>query len=177
MLKNKITSDIYYIDNFFEKSFIDKLYDKVLNKSLWRKHTYNLDDVNFYWGTHLKEELFGDELNIIKNIFKNFEIIRIYVNGQSGVQHGNIHVDDGEVTFLLGFTKNWSIESGGGTEFFLKEDLSTSVSIYPIYNRLMRFPANIKHRALPNIDNETFRMTLAIKTLKLKNSELDDCFY
>ena len=177
MDKKNITEDIYYIDNFLDNDFIDHLHDKVYHTSLWTKHRCKREDPNFYWGTYINEEYFKDEMEYFQKIFKNFEIKRIYVNGQSGIQHGNIHDDDGDITFLLGFTKNWSVESGGATEFFIKkDDITTSFSIYPVYNRLMRFPAKVKHRALPSIDIENLRMTLAIKTLTKKQDQLNPNF-
>jgi hypothetical protein len=169
-IKNYIDSDVYYIDNFLPVDFIDDLNRKLLKDS-WAMHNSSSDDKNFFWFLHLsgKSEYFN-ECNFISSLLPENEILRIYANGQSGIQHGNFHEDDGERTFLIGLTKNWSVNSGGATEF-LKENQS-SFSIYPYYNRMISFPSNIKHRALPNIDLDSFRMSLAIKTNYKQNKKI-----
>jgi hypothetical protein len=69
--------------------------------------------------------------------------------------------------------KNWSAESGGATEFIIDEGTDTTLSIYPIWNRMLSFPANIKHRALPFFKLGDFRITLAIKTEKIEQKIKD----
>jgi hypothetical protein len=171
-MNNKIyvTPDVYFIDNFLEESFIDDLHDKISDdSSLWYRHSCRGFDVdkNFYFYTPLEHDEYSEVYDHFSNILKGNKISRIYVNGQVGVEHGNFHTDDGDETFLLGLTKGWNFESGGATEFEWGDDYT--FSIYPKYNRMMCFPSHIEHRALPNVDLYTFRMTLAIKTTKVKN--------
>jgi hypothetical protein len=108
---------------------------------------------------------FKDEIEFFKEKFNQSEILRIYVNGQSFTQHGEFHVDDGERTYLIGMSEKINVDSGGATEFLIDEEGQTTISAYPLYNRMISFPADIKHRALPSFNLGMFRMTLAIKTI------------
>ena len=54
------------------------------------------------------------------------------------------------------------LADGGGTEFLLNDN--TTCSVYPKFNRIVKFKADISHRALPNIKQHSFRMTIALKT-------------
>jgi hypothetical protein len=163
--KNYINDQIYFVDNFFPEDFLENLVKKVLHDS-WHKHYSKHSDGVFFWALALTDDSYEEELDYIKTLFPNNDILRVYVNGHSGIQHGSFHEDDGEETFLIGLTKGWDCESGGATEFKTKHNNST-LSIYPLYNRLSCFPADIEHRASPNIDLYSFRMTLAIKTNKI----------
>jgi len=164
--KNYINSDIYYINDFLPLDFIDKLNYKLLNDS-WSMHNSTGLENNFFWYLPLVGEKYEKEYNFLVNLFPDNEVLRIYANGQSGIQHGSFHEDDGERTFLIGLSKGWNVESGGATEFLQENECS--LSVYPYYNRMVSFPANIKHRALPNIDFESFRMSLALKTINKEN--------
>jgi len=173
--KKYITPDVYYIDNFLEESFIDNLHDKISNpSSLWFRHSCRGFDVdkNFYFYNPLSPDDYAGEYEHFSNILKDNEVTRIYVNGQVGVEHGNFHKDDGDETFLIGLTKGWNSESGGATEFKSGDDCS--FSIYPKYNRIICFKSDIEHRALPNVDLHSFRMTLAIKTNKVKKNNISN---
>jgi hypothetical protein len=172
--KNFLNAYVYYIDNFLDKKFIDDFSEKVLRDS-WTTHNSSGVDKNFFWFLPITAEKYSKELNFLSQHFPENDILRVYVNGQSGLQHGNFHSDDGEETFLIGLTRDWSTESGGATEFHERGD-HTTFSVYPLYNRLVRFPAQLKHRALPNIDLETFRMTLALKTVKKNNKTYNEKF-
>jgi len=165
--KTHINEDIYFVDNFLPEDFLNDLVNKVLNDS-WHKHYSRDGDGIFFWALNLTNDSYENELEFIESLFPNNDVLRVYVNGHSGIQHGSFHTDDGEETYLVGLTKGWNSESGGATEFKTKHDNST-LSIYPLYNRMVCFPAHIEHRAAPNIDLYTFRMTLAIQTDR-KNS-------
>jgi hypothetical protein len=161
--KNYITKDIYYFNNVLPIGFIDNLYYKVLNDMSWAMHQSSDQDSNFFWALNL-EDNYSNETEFLSQYIEGNKPLRFYVNGQSGLQHGNFHQDDGERTYLLGLSKDWlSVDQGGATEFLIKDDVTFSV--YPTYNRMVSFPSNIPHRALPNIKYESFRMTLAIKTI------------
>jgi hypothetical protein len=169
-MKNKthINEDIYFVDNFLPEDFLDDLVDKVLLDS-WHKHYSKHTDGIFFWALNLTDDSYGEELEYITSLFPDNDVLRVYVNGHSGIQHGSFHTDDGEETYLVGLTKGWNSESGGATEFKTKYDNST-ISVYPLYNRLVCFPADIEHRASPNIDLYSFRMTMAIKTNPIKKN-------
>lgn len=178
MEKKFVTENIYYVDNILPKNLIDHLHDK-LHKTPWviHKTDFTLDIEAFFWASNLfderfqceNEEIYKEEILFLKNLFNDRKILRIYVNGQTSNQHGEFHKDDGEITYLIGLSKDWNMQSGGATEFVLDSDNCTTISVYPKYNRLIAFPAHIEHRALVNFNINDFRMTLAIKTDSLSN--------
>jgi hypothetical protein len=160
--KKNITKDIYYFDNILPLEFIDNLYEKVMSDSYWTRHQSSDEDSNFFWALNM-DQGYDEEVQFLTKYIEGNKPLRFYVNGQSCLQHGCFHDDDGERTYLLGLSKDWKgVEQGGATEFLIKDDITFSV--YPVYNRMVSFPAKILHRALPSIKFEGFRMTLAIKT-------------
>ena len=166
-----MTPEIYYIDNFLPLDFIDNLNHKLMMSS-WTKHNSSIENNNFFWATNITEDVYKGEIDYFEKVFNDVNIIRIYANGQSSTQHGQFHADDGEITYLIGMSKNWNIDSGGGTEFIINEGECVTTTIYPKYNRLISFPANIEHRALPNIKLEEFRITLALKTTNIISKDI-----
>jgi hypothetical protein len=175
--KKYLTEDIYCMDNFFPEKMIDTVSDDLMG-ACWTMQISNhlKPDSTFFWSTFLDESFCGfndnyrDVLNFIENNLVDRKILRVYANGQTLTQHGDFHTDDGERTYLIGLRKNWNMDSGGATEFIINEKDFTTISAYPKYNRIVSFPANIKHRALPNFLKNDFRITLAIKT-EIKNKE------
>lgn len=171
--KKYVTPEIYYIDNFLPLDFIDNLSSKLLMSS-WFMHSSNVEKYpgSFFWATSLEQDTHGEEIQYFKRVFNDAHILRVYANGQSSTQHGDFHRDDGERTYLIGMSKKWNIDSGGGTEFIINQGEGVTTTIYPKYNRLISFPANIEHRALPNIKLEEFRITLALKTKSIESKDL-----
>ena len=169
--KTHINEDIYFVDNFLPEDFLNDLVNKALHDS-WHKHYSRDGDGIFFWALNLNEDSYGEELEFIESLFPDNDVLRVYVNGHSGIQHGSFHTDDGEETYLVGLTKGWNSESGGATEFKSGDDCS--FSIYPKYNRIICFKSDIEHRALPNVDLYSFRMTLAIKTNKVKKNNISN---
>ncbi len=167
--KKYLTSDIYYIDNFLPNDFINDLRKKLINAP-WVVHytdpSVNIN--NFFWATFLEESYYESEIKFFREQFRDKRILRIYANGQTLTQHGDFHSDDGDRTYLIGMSENWNMNSGGATEFIINEDDFTTMSIYPKYNRMISFPANVRHRALANLNMKDFRITLAIKTENLE---------
>lgn len=155
---NIINEQIKYTDNFLPQDLIDSIYNKALS-SQWGKGQSN-DEENDSWFWHLNIDDSEEAKNLDKII--DNQVTRIYINGQTYSQHGDFHQDDEDETYLIGLNKNWTVKSGGATELLLENN--TSLCIYPLYNRAIIFNAKIFHRALPNININDFRMTLAIKT-------------
>lgn len=180
-IQKNVTPNIYYIDNFLPKNFIDELRNKLL-VSEWGIHGSDPSKASgvFFWAKSLTDNkhIFEKEIEYFEKEFNQCKILRIYVNGQSFTQHGEFHVDDGERTYLIGMSEKINSNSGGATEFLVDEEGQTTISIYPLYNRLISFPADIQHRALPSFDLSIFRMTLAIKTVdKMSDNNDDDSDY
>ena len=163
---NQINKEIHYKDDYLNKDFLNNLLNKINTYDTWKKQTSVADSGNFFWTMDISDtDEFKNECAVLKNYVTD-KVLRIYINGQSYTQHGDFHKDDGETTYLIGLNKNWNPTRGGATEFLGQE--STSILIYPIYNRCIKFNAQIPHRALPNNFREDFRMTLAIKSINYK---------
>ena len=154
----EINNNLKFQDNFLPLELIDRICYQALNSKWHAQTSTGEENPNWFW--QLDFEHFKETENLKQII--NDHILRIYINGQSYTQHGDFHQDDGEKTYLIGLNKDWSVEKGGATEFLL--DNQSSMSIYPIYNRVIIFNSTILHRALPNLNKKDFRMTLAIKT-------------
>jgi hypothetical protein len=169
--KKYITPEIYIVDNFLPIDFIDDLQTKLFS-SLWYIHNSDPEKYpdSFFWATMIGSDNYAEEINYLSEKLNNRNIIRIYANGQSSTQHGDFHMDDGDRTYLIGMSKEWDMDSGGATEFVIDEANHITTSIYPLYNRLISFPSNVMHRALPNISLNKFRITLAIKTADKENN-------
>lgn len=168
--KKYITPEIYIVDNFLPIDLINKLHDKLF-LSPWHIHNSDVEKYpdSFFWATFIDNDNYSEEIQYFIEKLNDRNILRIYANGQSSTQHGDFHMDDGDRTYLIGMSKDWSMESGGATEFVIDEKNHITTLIYPLYNRVMSFPSNIMHRALPNISLNKFRITLAIKTADKEN--------
>ncbi len=153
----RFVDNVWYQDNVYDKEQL-LLISKQIKEGLWQyKGSSGLPgEENKFWYQSLSEE----QINFFKKITNN-KIIRAYANGQTMTQHSGFHADDGDMTFLI-YMDNWDLSDGGGTEFLLNDD--TTCSIYPKFNRVVKFKANISHRALPNIKQHSFRMSVALKT-------------
>jgi len=83
---------------------------------------------------------------------KKYEVVRVYMNGQTFGQHGSYHQDDVNefsYTFCLYFTEfDSKIEDivGGNFEIKLPNVNNYHISITPIFNRAILFPSNYYHK-------------------------------
>ncbi|MFT5138812.1 MAG: hypothetical protein ACI9H8_002591 [Lysobacterales bacterium] len=94
----------------------------------------------------------------------NFTYKRIYANGQLACQKGNIHQDDGDVTFLYYPLQEWLPEWGGNLMFYDGQDVARCVSYVP--NRAIAFPAMLKHGAeAPSRDYPGMRVSIGFKLM------------
>lgn len=155
----RLVDNVWYQDNVYDR---DKLiyFCKQIKDGYWQyKGNSGTDaepDDNKFWYQPLNEE----QTNFFKIITDN-KVIRAYANGQTMTQYGNFHADDGDTTYLI-YIDVWTLADGGGTEFLLEN--GTTCSIYPRFNRIVKFKADIAHRALPNIKQHSFRVSVALKT-------------
>tara|TARA_A100001201_G_C4084581_1_gene200029 strand:- start:791 stop:1288 length:498 start_codon:yes stop_codon:yes gene_type:complete len=163
MNKEKFTvlnKHIKYCNNFFKEEFLLNLLEK-LNQESWKVHRSTSQGGWFFNFTLTDNKNYKKEISFLSKTLKK-KILRVYVNGQCFSQHGDWHQDDGKETYLVGLTPDWNCEMGGATEFLGNDH--TSISVYPVFNRLVIFDASLNHRALPQFNLNSFRMTLAIKT-------------
>jgi len=154
---NKFVDNVWYQDNFYDRDQLIEI-NKQIKEGNWqyKGSSGTVGEDNKFWYQPLTEK----QTDFFKVITNN-KIIRSYANGQTMTQHSGFHADDGDMTYLI-YTDEWDLGDGGGTEFLL--DNNTTCSIYPKFNRVVKFKANISHRALPNIKQNSFRMSVALKT-------------
>jgi hypothetical protein len=109
---------------------------------------------------------------ICKRFQTRFKIKRIYANAQIACQKGDIHTDDGDLTFLYYPLQEWRPEWGGSLMFYKGAEVAECVSYVP--NRAVMFPAKIIHGAeAPSKDYDGMRVSVAWKLL-LPEDNLQD---
>ena len=122
----------------------------------------NLINVSFF------PKIFFNKIKKITN--KNFDILRIYANGQVFGQEGDWHIDanlEKAYTFLYYFNEGNPSELG--ETYFMDENKSIK-SVLPIYNSGILFKSNILHKgSSPKITFNDMRITIAFKLLLLNN--------
>ena len=121
---------------------------------------------NMFW--HMdgleSEPYFRDQLFqlICKKLDRVFDIERIYANGQTSLQYGHPHRDDGDMTFLYYPNPQWECTWGGSLLFIRKGEIARSLPYRP--NRALLFPANLVHYAdAPSKSFPGLRVSLAYK--------------
>ena len=152
-----LVTNVWYADNVFNEDDLTSFWkDIYLGHWEYKNLSGNDNDPNRFWyqNTPHYQSYFQPKIKE--------KIVRCYANGQSLTQYGSFHADDGDWTYLIYPDPNWTMEDGGGTEFKIGDD--NSIVVYPIFNRVVKFRANISHRALPNIKQGSFRITIALKT-------------
>ena len=107
-----------------------------------------------------------NSITLLSEVIGN-KLIRSYTNlAPPGTFFGgDLHEDDGKITALY-YPQEWDTMWGGGTYF---EDGST---LEYVKNRLVLFDAQTKHKALPHVSPNGWRITVAYKTgLEWKQNE------
>jgi len=147
-------------DNFLEKDFIIFLNEYFLSMPHYYGHSSNNND-NYFYMTNVN---FNEPvINFLcKKIFKkNIKILRSYINVQHMGMNGEFHEDDRDNTYLIMISKTLSEKSG---EFQIIDKNNEIKSFSFIQNRLISFPAKLKHRGLAPLEKNTPRITLVFKT-------------
>jgi len=154
----KFLDNVWYQDNVYSPENLYKIGQELFD-GFWqyKGDSGNQNDGSKFWYQALNQE----QTNFFGTITDN-KIIRAYVNGQTMTQHSAFHADDGDWTYLIYLDPEWELKDGGGTEFLLENN--TTACVYPKFNRVVKFKSGISHRALPNIKQYSFRMTVALKT-------------
>jgi len=108
-----------------------------------------------------REHLFG---LICARLGRRFEVQRIYANGQTALQQGAPHVDDGDLTFLYYPNPRWRAAWNGSLHFLSGGALDAVVPYRP--NRAVVFPSSLVHYAdAPSKSFPGLRVSLAYKLL------------
>ena len=156
----KRTRMITVKDNFLSS----EEHETVLQYCLSSMYTYGETDTETTPPTGMIHEIEEKEIcELLKSktqtLAGDLNLERVYINCFSSSENPYFHTDGLEgITFLYYPQKNWHINDGGTTEFFLEKQI---LGIPPIPNRIVYFDANIEHRATPFRDRHRF--TVAIK--------------
>ena len=131
----------------------DFWYDRFQLEIFW--HNDDLDDDPYF-----AEYLF----DIIQSkLGQEYTIERVYANGQTAMQCGTPHFDDGDMTFLYYANKEWE-PFWQGHLIFMENEMETSQMVSYKPNRAVLFPGNILHYAdAPSRFFNGLRISLAYK--------------
>lgn len=140
-----------------------------LNEPRWMYgHTSTIESKIPFWYMELSDNKFFRDFmfgKIQEATNQKFILNRVYANGHTYGQDGDIHKDDlrpTHKTFLF-YPLLWSSEYGGKTEFF--DDNMNKIDEYtPKENTGIIFPANVFHRGTaPSLPEAKLRITVAFK--------------
>lgn len=106
--------------------------------------------------------------NYIKNNIsevEDMELSQAYVNHFAPREIPYFHIDSSDernltVLYYADVWENYDINEGGGTEFLLKDSLTT---VLPETGRLVCFSSNLVHRATTYRDNHRFTIAFKFK--------------
>lgn len=113
-----------------------------------------------------------------KRLQENYQVLQIASNGQTYGQDGHMHPDDsteGTYTLLIYATREWKVEWGGETSFYLNgnphqnigKNLVDIASVLPMPRRAVFFDSRLVHMGrAPNRIFSGMRITLAYKLRK-----------
>jgi hypothetical protein len=146
-------------ENFLDKNLINFLNNYFLEIPHYYGHSSNKDGNKFY--SHFFN-VDNPLINFIsKTIEENIKILEAYINVQYTNMDGDFHTDEGNITHLLMVSKTLINLSG----CFQTMDENNNLTSYNfVQNRLISFPAKLKHRGLAPLEKNSPRITLVFKT-------------
>ena len=145
-----------------------------LEKPTWQPTGQSNSESNiiYFWYKELIDNAFFNTTFLKRIEFltkKKFKIDRLYANGQSYGQVGNLHTDSEEEqswTFVYYANRCWNINWGGSTVFFKNEKEFDQALFIP--NTGVIFKSNIPHAGLEPTRHFTYvRMTVAFKLTEI----------
>ena len=163
---NKI--EIY--ENILSESEISTIWKEFLLSPNWtfsHKTDNNIDSNSFIWFLNLEDPFFTDCIfSKIKSVIgKNFNLQRVYANGQTFGMDGEVHIDSDRndaYTFLYYPTEVWDLTWSGETVIIDKDGIVHN--IYPKPNTGILFPSNWPHYGRgPSKSFDGIRITIAFK--------------
>ena len=138
---------IKIFEDFLSKEDIDLVYNYSKRIKSWNIQTSTRNSFQeFLYHEVTSDEYFNLYLceKVKEKLEFNYELERIYFNGQWFARNGDFHTDDTSVTVLIYISK-YQFGWGGFTEFILSDNENLIIS--PIQNRMICFPGNIMHKA------------------------------
>ena len=159
-----------FYKNVLTKEQQDYVVKKTIMSDRWsfsQKSDDSKPDNYTFWQLDLNNDKFFSEtfLDRIKELTgKNFDVERIYANGQTYGLPGAFHKDTREPngrTFLYYANPQWNVDWGGETIFY--ENNNPTVN-FPVPNSAVYFDGNIKHFGKdPSRKTNILRVTVAFK--------------
>tara|TARA_B100000131_G_C17851615_1_gene506165 strand:- start:140 stop:664 length:525 start_codon:yes stop_codon:yes gene_type:complete len=158
-----MNSEIKIVDNFLEESDFNQVTS--FFKEKWSLQTSNgiVEELPFLYSELTGQSFFNTYLfyKVVEQLDGNDYILdRAYFNGQWNGREGSLHIDGCDITALI-YMSPYEYGWGGFTEIMTEPEPTL---VYPIPNRLMIFPGNIKHKGY-SLAYQTcpLRVTLAFK--------------
>ena len=142
-----MNSEIKIVDNFLEESDFNQLtsYSNDIKEWQLQKSNPNKEELDFLMSDITYDPFFSDYLydKVVEQLDgDNYQLSRVYFNGQWNGREGNLHVDRCDFTALL-YINPYEYGWGGFTEIMTKPEPTL---VYPIQNRLMIFNGNLIHK-------------------------------
>ena len=159
-------SEIKIFDNFFDEDLHHEIHDRIYAGS-WGVSGNTPEKPEIFWhNDDLDDDPYFAEylFDIIqKKLGQEYTIERVYANGQTAMQCGTPHFDDGDMTFLYYANKEWE-PFWQGHLIFMENEMETSQMVSYKPNRAVLFPGNILHYAdAPSRFFNGLRISLAYK--------------
>jgi hypothetical protein len=160
-------NDIKVFNNFLPKKEICEVLGYVNSINIWGIQTSSSERNQYQFLIHdvSNNEYFNKHIfKYVQNIWnENYEIQRIYFNGQWPGRDGDLHEDGCKKTVLIYISEyypNW----GGFTQFVFSDNSEFIVS--PVQNRLVCFSGNILHKGYSfSHQSCPMRVSLAFKLI------------
>jgi len=180
--------------NILPETEFASLYDTLCASPKWSYIGFSAEKKYTFWNMDLSDETFFSEkmFSIICQLTNlNFQLLRVYANGQTYGLPGDLHYDsndNADYTFLFYVNKSWHASWGGQTVFCLDENKAinklksiedkghtknnTITSFFPIPNSGILFKSNIAHVGLePTRHCKELRITVAYKLKKIETRD------
>lgn len=157
-------------ENILSVGELSTIWTKFLLSPNWtfnHKTDGSTNSDNFIWMLDLETPFFTDYVfSKIKSITgKNFDLQKVYANGQTFGMDGDLHIDserDDAYTFLYYPTEVWDLTWSGETVIIDKDGIVHN--IYPKPNTGILFPSNWPHYGRgPSKSYGGIRITIAFK--------------
>ena len=173
--------EIKIFDDFFDKDLHHEIHDRIYSGS-WGISGNIPEKPEIFWhNDDLENDSYFTEylFTIIqRKLGQEYTLERVYANGQTAMQCGTPHTDDGDLTFLYYANKEWMPNWQGHLIFMEKElnkppegnpfgchsEMETSRMVSYKPNRAVLFPGHIWHYAdAPSRFFNGLRISLAYK--------------
>jgi hypothetical protein len=146
-----------------------EIYNRLISEECWSftGHSTFREEGYMFWQHDLTNNDFYSDFffnRILEITEQDFELVRVYANGQTYGQPGHLHVD-GECTdtFLYYANPEWDVSWGGHTVFCNSETLE-NFSFLPKPNSALLFDSHILHCGMdPSRHCYDLRISIAFK--------------